>query len=69
MGDTITIRLPEALQKRLKERARRTGLPVNRIVRESLESTLEKDEPAWMKYAGTFNGPRDLSSRKGYSKS
>jgi len=69
MGDTITIRLPEALQKRLKERARRTGLPVNRIVRESLESTLEKDEPAWMKYAGTFSGPRDLSSRKGYSKS
>ncbi|HTS08804.1 MAG TPA: hypothetical protein VMP68_24760, partial [Candidatus Eisenbacteria bacterium] len=59
----------EALQKRLKERARRTGLPVNRIVRESLESTLEKDEPAWMKYAGTFSGPRDLSSRKGYSKS
>ena len=68
MGDTITIRLPEALQKRLKERSRRTGLPVNRIVRESIESTLEKDEPAWMKYAGTFDGPKNLSSRKGYSK-
>jgi predicted DNA-binding protein len=69
MGDTLTIRLPEELQKRLRERSRRTGLPVNRIVRESLESTLEKDEPAWMKYAGTFSGPKDLSSRKGYSKS
>jgi len=68
MSDTITIRLPEALQKRLKERSRRTGLAVNRIVRESIESTLEKDEPVWMKYAGTFKGPRDLSSRKGYSK-
>lgn len=69
MGNTITLRLPEELQKRLKEKSRRTGIPVNRIVRESLESTLERDEHAWMKYAGTISGPKDLSSRKGYSRS
>jgi predicted DNA-binding protein len=69
MGNTLTIRLPEDLQRRLRERARRTGLPVGRIVCDSLEKTLDKDEPAWMKYAGTLSGPRDLSSRKGYSRS
>jgi len=69
MGNTLTIRLPEDLQRRLRERARRTGLPIGRIVCDSLEKTLDKDEPAWMKYAGTLSGPRDLSSRKGYSRS
>ena len=69
MSNTLTVRLPEELQKRLREKSRRTGLPVGRIVRESLESMLEKDEPAWMKYAGTMTGPKDLSARKGYSRS
>jgi len=34
-----------------------------------LEKTLGNEEPAWMKYAGTMSGPKDLSSRKGYSRS
>jgi predicted DNA-binding protein len=69
MSNTTTIRLPEELQRRLREQSRRTGLSVGRIVRDSLESTLDKEEPAWMKYAGTMTGPRNLSSRKGYSRS
>jgi predicted transcriptional regulator len=72
MSNTVTLRLPDELQRRLRERSRRTGISVNRIVRDSLEKTLEKlekDEPAWMKYAGTMSGPPDLSSRKGYSRS
>jgi predicted DNA-binding protein len=69
MGKTLTIRLPEEVQRRLREKARRTGLPIGRIVCESLEKTLDKGEAAWMKYAGTFSGPRNLSSRKGYSRS
>lgn len=69
MSNTLTIRLPEDLQRRLREKARRTGLPMGRIVCDSLEKTLDKNEPAWMKYAGTFSGPRNLSSRKGYSRS
>jgi hypothetical protein len=74
MGNTLTIRLPEKLQRRLREKARRTGLPMGRIVCDSLEKTLGKDEPAsgnqaWRKYAGIFtDGPPDLSSRKGYSR-
>lgn len=70
MSNTLTIRLPEDLLKRLRERSRRTGLPVGRVVRESLETALEKEnEPAWLKYAGTMSGPKNLSSRKGYSRS
>jgi hypothetical protein len=69
MSNTLTVRLPEDLEKRLREKARRTGLPIGRIVRDSLEKALDKDEPAWMKYAGTFTGPKNLSSRKGYSRS
>lgn len=70
MSDTLTVRLPEELIEKLREKSRRTGLPVNRVVRQSLEKTLaDNAEPAWMKYAGTISGPRNLSSRKGYSRS
>ena len=74
MSNTLTVRLPEDLQKRLREKARRTGLPMGRIVCDSLEKTLDKDESAggnhaWRNYVGIFKGgPRDLSSRKGYSR-
>lgn len=70
MSDTITLRLPQPLLERLREKSRRTGVPVNRVVCQSLEKTLnENNEPAWMKYAGTLSGPKSLSSRKGYSRS
>jgi hypothetical protein len=70
MSNTLTVRLPEELIERLREKSRRTGLPVNRVVRQSLEKTPEKDsDPTWMKYAGTISGPKNLSSRKGYSRS
>jgi post-segregation antitoxin (ccd killing protein) len=70
MSNTLTVRLPEDLIERLREKSRRSGLPVNRVVRQSLEKTLNKNaEPAWMKYAGTISGPKNLSSRKGYSRS
>jgi hypothetical protein len=72
MGNTLTVRLPQELLDRLREKSRRTGLPVGRVVRQSIEAALDEDEenePAWMKYAGTMSGPKDLSSRKGYSRS
>jgi hypothetical protein len=57
---------------RLRSVARRTGLPLGRVVRESLESTLSKDkheEPPWRKYAGVIKGgPPDVSSCKGFSR-
>lgn len=70
MSNTLTVRLPQELLERLREKSRRTGLPVGRVVRQSIEATLdETKEPAWMKHAGTMSGPKDLSSRKGYSRS
>lgn len=70
MSNTLTVRLPEDLLKRLREKSRRTGLPMGRMVRESLEAALEPNvNQAWRKYAGMLtDGPPDLSSRKGYSR-
>ncbi|PYV96189.1 MAG: hypothetical protein DMG89_18540 [Acidobacteria bacterium] len=73
MSNTLTIRLPKDLLERLRGVARRTGLPVGRVVRQSLESTLSEngnktEERPWMKYAGTIKGSPDLSSRKGFSR-
>ena len=70
MGNTLTIRLPKELLDRLRQAARRTGLPVGRVVRESIETSLSKNEqPAWRKYVGMIKGgPPDVSSRKGFSR-
>lgn len=70
MSNTLTIRLPEELLERLREKSRRTGLPMGQMVRRSLEAALEPDvNQAWRKYAGILkDGPPDLSSRKGYSR-
>lgn len=74
MSNTLTIRLPEELLEQLRERARRTGLPMGQLVRQSLETTLAKDScaasnQAWRKYVGIIKGgPRDVSTRKGFSR-
>jgi len=70
MGNTLTIRLPEELLERLREKSRSTGLPVGRVVRQSLETTLGGDESnPLLQFAGLIKGgPRDVSSRKGYSR-
>ncbi|MFI5070220.1 MAG: ribbon-helix-helix protein, CopG family [Terriglobales bacterium] len=70
MSNTLTIRLPGELLDRLREKARRTGLPMSRVVRESLEVSLNGGgNQAWRKFAGILkDGPPDLSARKGYSR-
>ena len=70
MSNTLTIRLPEELLAQLRQRARRTGLPLGRLVRQSIEATLARDEDnRLMEFAGVIKGgPRDLSSRKGFSR-
>jgi predicted transcriptional regulator len=70
MSNTLTVRLPEDLLQRLREKSRRTGLPVGRVVRQAVEdSLLEDGQPTWKKYVGIVKGgPRNLSSRKGFSR-
>ena len=76
MSNTLTIRLPEELLRRLREKSRRTGLPVGRMVRQSLQITLsdnlaqeQKESNPLLQFAGVIKGgPRNLSSRKGFSR-
>jgi predicted DNA-binding protein len=70
MSNTLTIRLPEEMLEELKETSRRTGIPVGRLVRQSLETTLtQKESNPLLEFAGVIKGgPKDLSSRKGFSR-
>jgi len=70
MGNTLTIRLPEEILERLKEISRQTGIPLGRLVRQSLEATLsENGSNPLLKFAGVIKGgPRNVSSRKGFSR-
>jgi hypothetical protein len=74
MSNTLTIRLSDELLERLRDKSRRSGLPVGQMVRQFVESGLAHELPtgkneAWRKYVGIFkDGPPDLSSRKGYSR-
>jgi predicted DNA-binding protein len=69
MSVTLTVRLPEEIAEWLKDSAKRTGMPVNRIVREHLERAKEQQsDKLYLRFAGRLKGlPRDLSTRKGYS--
>lgn len=70
MGNTLTVRLPDELLQRLRKKSRSTGLPVGRVVRQALETSLngEGSNPL-LEFAGLIKGgPRDVSSRKGYSR-
>jgi hypothetical protein len=69
MSNTLTIRLPKDILAWLRDVSERTGVPVGRIVRDQLESAKsETGKQRFMRHAGTFSGPRNLSSRKGYSR-
>jgi predicted DNA-binding protein len=69
MGNTITVRLPEELAAWLAETARRTGMPVGRIIREQLErAKAEAGNQRFLRLAGKISGPSDLSSRKGFAR-
>ena len=69
MSDTITIRLTPELAAWLRATARKTGMPMGRLVRDQLElAKQETGDKPFLRYAGVMSGPPDLSSRKGYSK-
>jgi len=70
MGNTITIRVPKSLADWLQQKSRRTGISQGQIVREQLERVRRTDKGAkkFMRLAGVVkNGPRNLSTRKGFS--
>jgi hypothetical protein len=70
MSKTVTIRLTKELATWLEQASRQSGVPKGRIVREQLERARESGkEPSFMRLAGSVHGARDLSTRKGFSRS
>jgi predicted transcriptional regulator len=70
MSKTVTIRLSEELAAWLDQESKKSGIPKGRIVREQLEKAQKTgNAPSFMRLAGTVKGVRDLSARKGFSRS
>jgi predicted DNA-binding protein len=70
MGQTITIRLTKELASWLDQVSKRSGIPRGGIIREQLEKARNSSaDQSFMRLAGTVRGARDLSTRKGFSRS
>ena len=68
MGHTLTVRLHADLAQWLQHEAAKTGVPRGQIVREQLEKAKAASSQPFMRLAGSIQGSRDLSKRKGFSK-
>lgn len=70
MSHTITVRLSKELAAWLEDVATKTGLSQGKIVREQLERAKKSDtRQSFMRLAGAVRGAKDLSMRKGFSRS
>ena len=70
MSHTVTVRLSSELAVWLEEAASRSGVSQGRLIRDELESSRARSKAkAFMRLAGAVRGPRDLSQRKGFSRS
>lgn len=71
MSNTITVRLPDELARWLRDLAKRRGVSQSQIIKDNLErARLQAPDKAFMRLAGSIKGlPRNLSQRKGYSRS
>jgi predicted DNA-binding protein len=69
MSHTLTIRLPSELAEWLEDESTRTGIPQGQIIRAQLEKARTAHAQRFMHLAGSVRErPRDLSTRKGFSK-
>jgi hypothetical protein len=68
MSNTITVRLPEDLAGWLEAASKKAGVPRGRIIREKLEIARRQGDQPFLHLAGSVDGARDLSARKGFSK-
>jgi len=70
MGQTITIRLTKDLAEWLEQTAAETGVSQGKLVRDQLEKArAAASRQAFMRLAGAVRGPKDLSARKGFTRS
>jgi hypothetical protein len=69
MGHTITVRLTRDLAEWLERTAAETGRSQGQIIRDHLEQRrARKTGRTFMRLAGALKGPRNLSTRKGFSR-
>ncbi|HZU22872.1 MAG TPA: CopG family transcriptional regulator [Terriglobales bacterium] len=66
MSNTITVRLSDELAEWLEAAAEKSGVPKGRIIRDQLEQARAAEKKPFMRWAGSLEGPQDLSQRKGY---
>ncbi len=67
---TLTVKIPETLESKLRDKAKAGNEPVSAIVRRAIAREMEADTVDFAKlaspYVGMFSGPADLSTREGY---
>ena len=69
MSHTITVRLTKELAEWLEQNAVETGVSQGKIIRDHLErARAAASHRPFMRLAGAIRGPRDLSTRKGFSR-
>ena len=70
MGHTITVRLDRDLATWLAHESEKTGVSQGKIVRDQLEKAkATRSAQSFMRLAGVVRGgPRDVSTRKGFSR-
>ncbi len=70
MGHTLTIRLDSDLATWLARESEKTGVSQGKIVRDQLEKAkAARSARSFMRLAGVVRGgPRDVSTRKGFSR-
>src|SRR5205809_7079877 len=72
MGQTITFRPTKKLAEWIEQAAAQMGVSQGQFIRSHLEQAREGDRTSkkFVRFAGVIrNGPRDLSTRKGFRKS
>lgn len=70
MSRTVTVRLTDDLVDWLEEAASQSGVSQGKLVREQIEKArVRAGTRGFMRLAGVTGGPRNLSRRKGFSRS
>ena len=70
MRQTITIRLDKELAAWLEHMAAKSGVSQGKLVRDQLEKARTNNgAQSFMRLAGSVRGPKNLSKRKGFSRS
>ena len=70
MSHTVTVRLDSDLAAWLEQAAAKSGISQGKLIRDQLEKARAgAGGQSFLRLAGSVRGPKDLSSRKGFSRS